>query len=304
MNREPRIVIRKVTNKKHISVEKRLPLVKNFHQFLHDVRNDTEYPQQSEIFGRFKPENIGHFDEIPAPFVFGNRETYEFEGTKRIHVGKPGNALDKRQYTVSLFFNGGEVQYTKPQIIYRGTGKRIPKSETKQYQKGIEHIFQPNAWQDIDTFIALMKHYRLSKRKHGVQEKTMLVMDNLDCHESDRSKQYAGKYANTFLVFTPPNCTDVVSVVDQLAAVWKKLLEHQYERWADINFERWQDNKVTASERRILFSLWVAESWKIMENKTDLINRMFQKTGIILKKDGSDKGLVKVDGIDDYKVPF
>ena len=48
----------------------------------------------------------------------------------------------------------------------------------------------------------------------------------------------------------------------------------------------------------------MAESWKIMKCKTDLINRMFQKTGIILKKDGSDKELVKVDGIDDYKVPF
>ena len=31
---------------------------------------------------------------------------------------------------------------------------------------------------------------------------------------------------------------------------------------------------------------------------------MFAKCGHILRKDGSDKHLVKVDGCDDYEVPF
>ena len=304
-SREPRIVVRKTTNKKHIDIKDRVDLIHGFHQYMHDIRTTTEYSHQSDEYGRFKPENTGHFDEIPAPFVFGASETYEFEGVRRVHVSQPGNALDKRQYTVSLFFNGGAVQYTPPQVIFRGKGLGPNiRAERAKYAKGLLHTFQQSAWQTGDTMIDLLRHYRNSKTKHGVREKTLLVMDNLECHKSNRTKNYAGRYANTLLAFTPPNCTDTVSVVDQLAFVWKKLLQHEYESWADANFNKWQENKTSAGDRRILFSTWVSTAWNKMKQRTDLINRMFQKTGIILKKNGSDKHMVKVAGVDDYKVPF
>ena len=152
--------------------------------------------------------------------------------------------------------------------------------------------------------IEVLKHYKNSKARHGVRDKTFLVMDNLDCHLSQRTKNYAGRWANTLLGFTPPNCTDTVSVVDQLTFLWKKLLQHEYESWCDDNFDTWQDNKTTAANRRILFSKWVSSAWNKIKQKTDLINRTFQKTGIILKKDGSDKHMVAVPGVDGYKVPF
>ena len=65
INRKPRIVVRRTTNKKHIRVEDREHLIRDFHQFVHNIRCDTTYPHQSAEY-RFKPENIGHFDEIPA----------------------------------------------------------------------------------------------------------------------------------------------------------------------------------------------------------------------------------------------
>ena len=133
----------------------------------------------------------------------------------------------------------------------------------------------------------------------------MLGEDNLDCHGSNRSKRYAGrKEVDLLLVFTPANCTDCTSVTDQLTGYWKILVQQEYEKWADDNFEMWESNKLTAGERRILFSKWVKTAWDTLKTKTDLIHQMFQKTGFLIRKDGSDKHLIKVDGIDDYEPPF
>ena len=38
-------------------------------------------------------------------------------------------------------------------------------------------------------------------------------------------------------------------------------------------------------------------AWDKMKTKTDLIHQMFQKTGFLIRKDGIDKHLIKVDGI-------
>ena len=65
---------------------------------------------QDEIHGRFRPSNVGHFDEVHMPFVFGADEMYEFEGAKRVYVKTLDNVLDKRQCTVSLTFNAGPDQ--------------------------------------------------------------------------------------------------------------------------------------------------------------------------------------------------
>ena len=64
--------------------------------------------------------------------------------------------------------------------------------EQKYYQAGLLHTFQDKAWQDGDTMIELLRHYKNSKNKHGITEKTMLVMDNLECHISQQIMQEDG----------------------------------------------------------------------------------------------------------------
>ena len=136
--------------------------------------------------------------------------------------------------------------------------------------------------------------------------KRHVVMDNLDCHQTPRSKRCAGTHADTLLVFTPANCTDVVSVTDQLTALWKKDLEFYYEQWVDENFDRWDNepHKITAGERRILFSNWVEKAWDRMCARQQLINDMFVKCGYLMYKDGSNKDKMRVTGLDDYKIDF
>ena len=130
-------------------------------------------------------------------------------------------------------------------------------------------------------------------------------MDNLDCHQSNRTKKYAkSKWCKARLGFTPANCTDVVSVTDQLTHIWKVELQKEYEEWADENFEEWSTNKTTASQRRILFAKWVSAAWKRMQSRSELINKMFVKCGYTLRLDGSDDDKVKIDGYDDYKLPW
>ena len=188
-------MIRKTTATKHIPIKDRVELIKNFHQFTHDIRTDTKYVHQSEEYGRFKPANILHYDEIPCPFAFGSHETCEFEGNKRVHAKKPGNAFAKREYTVTLCFNGGNIQYVKPQILFRGKETGIKQQEKNQYQQDLLQIFQEKAWQDVDAMIQLLKLYNKCKKECGVKDKTWLIGDNLKCHISARTKKYAAQYA-------------------------------------------------------------------------------------------------------------
>ena len=97
---------------------------------------------------------------------------------------------------------------------------------------------------------------------------------------------------------TQPNCTETVFVTVQLAFIWKKLVEHECESWEDATLRTWQDNKLTAGEKRILFSQWVSAVWKELKTKTE-----FQKIGLILKKDGSEKHMLKIAGVEDSEVP-
>jgi len=76
---------------------------------------------------------------------------------------------------------------------------------------------------------------------------------------------------------------------------------------SDENADKWygEDNRFTASERRILITHWVGDAYRaLIDERYDNFRReIFERTGCLLTADGSGDKLVKPEGLPDYKVP-
>ena len=84
---------------------------------------------------------------------------------------------------------------------------------------------------------------------------------------------------------------------------FKTYVKEQFEKHLNENLQLYLDNKLTAGDRRILTTKWVANAWaKIKQNK-DLIVRSSLKCGISNSLDGSEDHLVNIRGLEDYIMP-
>lgn len=65
----------------------------------------------------------------------------------------------------------------------------------------------------------------------------------------------------------------------------------------DDNLAKWEENKLTASDRRILLANWYYKaSMRALSIEGDAKLKHFQHAGALLTADGSDEDLVKLEG--------
>ena len=87
----------------------------------------------------------------------------------------------------------------------------------------------------------------------------------------------------------------------------KKLIVKQYKADLESSTERldaWKNGKVSASERRILFTHWLAKAWKEYTTECQAqITKAFKKCGQYNDMQGRENHHVKVQGVPKYKVP-
>ena len=74
-------------------------------------------------------------------------------------------------------------------------------------------------------------------------------------------------------------------------------------RHIDENLESYTDNKISAAQRRVLITKWVANAWQLIKEDKNLIKRSFLKCGISNALDGSENDLVNIKGIEGYALP-
>jgi hypothetical protein len=102
----------------------------------------------------------------------------------------------------------------------------------------------------------------------------------------------------------PKNCTDLVQVVDAgLAREIKRLIAHFFSVWLedDNNLTKWEDGELSASDRRIIMTVWLAEAWATVQREMQLV-RLWEKTGSLMKIDGSDLDKIKPSGLEGYVI--
>ena len=142
--------------------------------------------------------------------------TYNQKGAKEVWTQSGSSGLNKRQCTVQLtVFADGKAR-VRPTIIFRGTGRRIKKSESSLYDKRVCVMWQRNAWCDE----VVMKEWIssewnnpfLNPQTPGSSGK-LLVADVHKAQQTDGVKEALSR-RKTKLKNVPPGCTSRVQILD------------------------------------------------------------------------------------------
>jgi hypothetical protein len=177
---------------------------------------------------------------------------------------------------------------------------RIAK-ERKQYHPDVDVLYQKNAWADDVTSVASLK---LVANQTRMCEEVLLVLDNLHGHKCEKYVDTA-KENNILLKHTPEDCTDLCAVNDHhLGVIPKRHMKKQYNKEVQEDWKAWNET-ITASQKRIKYTHWLAQAWGDMKTRQKTIHEAFVTCGVLNAIDGSEDHLIKINGVDanlQYKV--
>ena len=215
--------------------------------------------------------------------------------------------MDRRFCTLELCFHPGRNQ-PRPGVVFRGKGKRISAVEKALWDPRVFVMFQENAWVDRATNDNYTKHVicPFMLEEHPLEEDKVMFCDNLEAQTTQSFLDLLHE-VNCSRYLQPPESTDLIQAVDAgLGRLTKFQVGRQFDDWMDKedNLQKWEDGKITASEKRILITKWVGEAWEIIfkSGKYDP-DKFFEHTGCLLTLDGSEDHLIKIQGLPDYKPP-
>ena len=131
-------------------------------------------------------------------------------------------------------------------------------------------------------------------------EESLLTLDNLHEQTTEKFKAYMKKERNSLVWHYPVGCTDALRPIDaDLAALIKVEVGKQLDIWLENggNLERCESNALTASNRRVLLTKWVATAVDIVDNRPSNRFRLFEKTGSLMTADGSCDERINLEGL-------
>ena len=241
---------------------------------------------------------------MPLPFVNGLNSTWADKGSKRVRISQPSAGLEKRQCTLQLTFGPGQRVY-RPAVIFRGSGIRVSAVERAAWHPGVDIYWQGCAWADS----AFCNSWAGNTFRKGVcgasievpEKESILFADNLYGQTTDEFKRALSEKCNTLLWLLPPKCTDEVQPVDAgYGKLFKVYVGQALDKWLldGDNVEKWESNKLTASDRRILITQRTGEAAKKIDSDSAYRKRLFEKTGLAMTADGSDDDLINLQGVE------
>ena len=256
-----------------------------------------------EQLGKFAPSTIGNVDQTPLPFAFNSGQGYAETGSSTVWHRGTKSGLEKRQCTVQLTIYADGIARVKPLIIFRGKGLRISTSEKEKYDKRVVVKFQVNAWCDekvMKDWVLTM--WRRPLAPEGRKPKLLIA----DVHKAQTTPEVLEMLKTTCLtdvVLVSPGCTSLVQPLDvSLNSEFKQIIDRLQTEPMHTNLESYTENKLTASDRRILITFWIGTAWEKMCEKKDMIIRAFRKCGISVPIDGSEDDAINIKGLEDYRV--
>ena len=104
-----------------------------------------------------------------------------------------------------------------------------------------------------------------------------------------------------------PKCTDEVQSVDAgYGKLFRVYVGKALDAWLlnGDNVEKWDSNKLTASDRRILITQWTGEAAKQIGRDIRYRRRLFEKTRLAMTADGSDDNLINLQGVEQGTYSF
>ena len=83
---------------------------------------------------------------------------------------------------------------------------------------------------------------------------------------------------------------------------FKDRINHLASKHMQDNLDAYVNGKISAKERRILFTQWVGQAWEEVSSNKEMVKRSFVKTGIAVAIDGSEDKEINIRGLDNYLV--
>ena len=287
------------TNKHKLSIDERLPSIRNFHTWLIYGLQRSE-PQRCPKYGRFPPARMYHMDQVPLPFSPGNKRTLNMKGEQCAMKKPGGSGASKRFCTLQVTICAqGDGQRVKLEIYFRGKGMWLSHAERNHYP-GLDNIivrFQPKAWADGKISMEYLEAFRDATIDQG---EVLLGMDNHSSQRTEACEAYM-KLMQIIPAYTPANCTDCVSPVDcNVGQALKLKIAKRYNASYEAHKAAWEAPKrrggLSDAKKRMYVAEWASDAWREMcgENGRHCIESSFVKTGFLLAKDGSENGKVEL----------
>lgn len=268
-------------------------------QFHRDIRQKAQSGDQVGPLGKWTLKQVANVDQTPLRFTFTAGSTFADTGNKTVWVRGGASGLDKRQCTAQLtVFADGEPR-VKPLLIFKGTVKRISLLERTKYDRRVTVQFQPKAWCDE----AVMNVWITVNWKPACSGPMHLIADVHRAQKTDKILDRLENDCNTEVTFIPGGCTSLLQPLDVVvnkpfkAAINRLATQHMQEKLDD-----YVNGRISAKERRILFTKWVGQAWEEVSSDKEMMKRSFLKTGIAVAIDGSEDVQINVEGLENYDV--
>lgn len=237
-------------------------------------------------YGKYLPHQRVNVDQVPLSFIFEMDHTYEEKGAKKVAINQLGPSMSKRQCTgqmavraepppppprdaapeVRKQYFDNLMKQPPPCLLFRGTGKQISQRELDAYPKELTVLWQPKAWADRPVVIEwarqCYKQMIEADIAAGIADKSsryLLLQDNLDSQCQPEYLRVLREECQTDDHKVVPNLTDQTQPVDDgLGRQVQIYMGREEDKWLedDNNMSKWENNELTASDRRILLAHW------------------------------------------------
>jgi len=230
---------------------------------------------------------------VPLAFINDLDSTFDEVGAKSVWIRQAGEgAWEKRMCTLQLCFTSEPTggRQPRPAIIFRGQGVRISNSERAAWHHDVDVSFNTKAWATDDWCIEHIPK-QLAPVVPGTRgAEALLLCDNLSGQCSTAFRQTMKTKHNVLVWNLPPGTTDITQPVDSgYGRAVKRLIGVQLAQWMEneTNLEKWETGSITASDRRILLTHWVAEAVATVNKNHTTLTKYWERTGCLLTADGS-----------------
>ena len=105
-------------------------------------------------------------------------------------------------------------------------------------------------------------------------------------------------------VVSPRDRTDLFSTIDQECGSFIKLhFNKSFQEDFRSRPDGWQLGKVSARERRVLFTKWTCDAVEKLMERRDIIRRAFRGTGVGIDGEGKMKNYIRFSDFQSYVSP-
>ena len=181
---------------------------------------------------------------------------------------------------------------------------RFHDREKRQYDPRVVVKFQENAWCNEQMMVFWLTNMWKKPKMFGQPRDRLLTYDAHRAQTTERVKTILTQECQTTLGLVPPGATSKVQPLDvTFNAEFKKSVDRLATEHLSANPERFMTGKVTAGDRRVLFTKWVGTAWQETSRRLkDTVIRSFVKCGISLPISSSRDSEINIDGLPDYRM--